>query len=717
MSSSWNWSTRQVGGSAYIRSGRRQLRRATCTCLLALFCLFSQQTSAGNIFSEVTASLGEVTKGLGNVLGQGISGLAAPTINDFTDAANGVVARTLQLGNDVLAQRITQLDEAAKARLSQVDVLANHLLDKLNSDLTSAIDQIDKILDDKIGSAQVAVQRATFSLQNSLLTVAFYFVAVVFIAALAFLMIRRSLNRGVSGSPSSKQVLTGLGFVAATSIVVVVALYILKIPLSGQLLQLEAEMQSNTLKSYRAASFNNAVTYAKQLAILEPNSTKFQALEKLAEIQRDVLYRPTVLKSPRGAVGFQPKIRELDELVSDKVISGSNDELSEFVKVETDASTAVILWQLGQGLQNGQIERGLCAAINSAARFWGKNRSIGDAEANKIFVETEATPFVWLASRYLKWGSFIYREKDPPLQCQRGLQSVSFQGELKKLDKMVAAFDVASKPSSIAHIVNFDDYALEYFEKASYLYSALIVADANFELTRGDKDPQKREWYFNARNRWADQLMDGWTQFMSKIGKDTSIAGNDIIVASIGIPAALAIRAQMIRNIPSATSRALSNSAGIERVEYSCSTVISDLQTDPANLRKQYEHYVPLPVPEAPAAKNAENINAVYSLAKAFPDPNVRLLICSQQISLDAKFYELEKKLIDVRKSGSLHDGGVAKLIHGLPGQLEVCIDGANGEPSGDLERLKCDVEQSGSFAQWIGPEKINAIQRYAMVR
>jgi hypothetical protein len=708
-------------------SGRRQQPRIR-TLLLALFLVLVQQTStsATDVVNGVGSYLADVTRGGGNVLGQGISGLAGPTINDFAEVADSVVSKILGLANNLLAERITQIDRVAQARIAQIDLAVNRALNQLNSQLNDAITQMDKILDEKIGTAQVVVQRAMLSFEDVLLAVIFYTVAIIFTATVGYIVARRTIEDLYSGSLKSKRASIAVAAAAAASVLVVLALYALKIPLTGQLLQLATDLQSNTLKSYRAASLNDAVRFAKQLSIVEPNNIKFQALEKLTEIQRDVLYRPTVMKSPLGAFAFQSRIGQLAELVTSDAIKNSKDEISEFIKIEADASTAVILWQLGQGLQNGQIEKALCAAASSGRRFWLKNKNSSNGDASRAFVEKEATPFIWLISRYLKWGSFIYGDSDPPLNCQSGLQSVSFQSEARNLKDMhmVSAFDAAEKPSSISHIIHFDDYALEYFEKASYLYTATIVADANFEATNGDTKSQ----YLLDRNKWADQLIDWWTKFTRKIASDTSISSNDISVASIGLPAALAIRAQMIRNIPSGgiRSRALTNFAGKDDVEYSCDRVISLITPDPSvtpdppspEVRKTYEHFKPLPIPGVPGGgAPTENVNAIYSLALIYKDPRIRFLICAQQIALDAKFADLERKLADDRRSRSLHDANTAKLVENLPGPLAVCINPANNEPSGDLEPFDCDPKTSGSFVRWIEPGRNTVAQRYAMVR
>jgi hypothetical protein len=109
------------------------------------------------------------------------------------------------------------------------------LLDKLNTDLDAAVERIDKILDEKIGAAQVAVQRATLSLQDVLLAALFYSVAIVSIAAVSFIVVSRIINDSYSGPFKSKPAFAAVDSAAAASVLVVLALYALKFPLTGQL--------------------------------------------------------------------------------------------------------------------------------------------------------------------------------------------------------------------------------------------------------------------------------------------------------------------------------------------------------------------------------------------------------------------------------------------------------------------------------------------------
>ena len=46
---------------------------------------------------------------------------------------------------------------------------------------------------------------------------------------------------------------------------------------------------------------NDATLFAKQLTVIDPTDLKYGALHKVAEIQRDIFYRPTLLRERRSS--------------------------------------------------------------------------------------------------------------------------------------------------------------------------------------------------------------------------------------------------------------------------------------------------------------------------------------------------------------------------------------------------------------------------------
>ncbi len=116
----------------------------------------------------------------------------------------------------------------------------------------------------------------------------------------------------------------------------------------------------------------------------------------------------------------------------------------------------------------------------------------------------------------------------------------------------------------------------------------------------------------------ANQLVANWIIFTKKMVDDGAVKSSDIIMAATGLPAALAIRAQRIRDINDVNARGLTQAG--------CADTINKMKT------------VPFDGKDALAA-----LGGLYS-------EKVRNLLCAEQVYFDAALTQAEN---DLRSSSS----------------------------------------------------------------
>jgi hypothetical protein len=664
-------------------------------CVVFLTAIPSNKSTAfhiGNPFKGVERALGSVARGVGNILGQGLDGLCAPTINTFADDVN-----------KVLAERIIQADAMIGARITQIDGLMTNKLNQFDHLLQGTIQQFDALLDQKIGAVDIVATKAVQNAEDSLIAVLRYGAALFLIFALIFVVTKLVITRSPKEALSEPFLTSGFAAIAIAAAVAVGGSYVISPPAGAQIAKLTTNFQNAATTAYRHGEMNDASIYAKQLTVIDPTSIHFAAFQKVAEIQRDILYRPTTLKSVPGANEILPQISRLQQYTNDPLIKSSNDEFSKFIVEQASATSAVVLWQLAQ---DKELENeALCSAADAISMFEGSLTSKDVAS-----VQTTATPFIWLSYSYLRWGAMVSRGSTSTASCE---DKVALAKITADLEPTLAIFDQAEPPDSIKHVVTFNRAAVTYFAQASPMYTAIVIHDTAMQVLPGAADiaAHKAE-----RDKLAERLMSLWSNFLSSTMSDPSISFSDIGIGAIGLPAALAYRAQLVRDVPGAGARHLTQPV--------CAAVINDVNTlTPDQLKAKYEAIHP---PGEPAA--AAQIDAIYHLALVYQSKQIRNLICSEQVAIDNSLSTTEASLTAAAKKPLAQELSDRQLIakDGVLTSLAAC-KAVGTEPSPWTGHPVCSDSDFGAatpiqtqpYTEWlasIGPLPTNNV-RYAMVR
>lgn len=630
---------------------RRGAKGGIILIVAAFLTLTPSPTFAWNPFKAAGDALGSVARGVGNIFGQGIAGLASPTINAFSDDMNKVLAERITQIDKVMEARLTQVDNILSTRINQVDTVIGKSLSEFDKTLTNNINLFDELMDQKIGAFDIVTTKAVQAAEDSMVSVV-RFTAIIFLIAGGIFVTGKFLisNYQKTGFRAgwSETLVAGIGTVAGSAVLVLVSSYLVSPPAGGRVNRMLVDFKEATLTAYNYGELNDAATYAKQLTVLDQSSVEFAAIQKVTELQRDILYRPTVLKSAEGANELLPRLRRLDMFVQDDKFKSSKDPFVEFVKRQISATSAVALWQLAQNRATENVA--LCNATDALMRL---NQEVtGKSERSiKENIMATATPFDWLAYSYVKWSSAVAQGSYSAIECT-GTDRGILQPQLASLKELIIGFDSADPPQQIAQIVQFNRAATRYFVEASPLYMAMIMQEAAASVpTQASFKLQ----HIQARNELADRLINLWTNFANQ-AIEQGWSKTDIGLAVVGMPAALAVRAQLTRYVADPAARTL---AGATCTDTSNSlgnaAKFNNLKPDPAGPLVQ--------------------VDTIYSLLRIYGSSTLRPAICNDQLAFDGALKAFEMKIYQaVRGDGVEEEAGrIAAMNSDIIAGLTVC--------------------------------------------
>jgi hypothetical protein len=299
-------------------SDKKLLRVLAATCLTISLLLITppaQAFSIGNPFKAIGNALGGVARGVGNIFGQGLAGLAGPTISTFSDEANKLSAEIIAKVDTMADKRINQVDSILSNRINQMDSVMAKNIDEVDGRIGNRIKDFDKLLDEKIGAVDIVATKAIQNAEDSFIRVIRYAAILLLIAALVGILAYMVITRSRSLPPDRIQI--GVATTVIAALVVFGASFFLTPPAGEKIQMLAEDFTKAARNSYRSGELNDAVTYAKQLTVIFPTESTYQVFHKLTEVQRDLFYRPTMIKSVQGSNALLPRVRRIGELVDD----------------------------------------------------------------------------------------------------------------------------------------------------------------------------------------------------------------------------------------------------------------------------------------------------------------------------------------------------------------------------------------------------------------
>lgn len=626
-------------------------------------------TPHAGLFDSIGKTVGGFFRSVGNVFGQGLAGLAQPTIDDTANQMQRVGMSLVEQADRVAGKRIEQISE----KISQA-------IEKTDEILQRQLAALDELLSKKLGAVDIIGAKQIFNFEQSAISVVRYASLMAVVAAL-FIIVGVYLFKRLSADNYEKMgvrpwavaativfVLSGMSFVTTT---------IIRPPSQGRL----NVLRSDLLKSYRYASqlgdLSGATYYASQLNVLDSSQLGTRLLVELTDLQRDLLSRPALLKTVRGSLELNSRAARLDrtwDLISEQKL-GFND--LEFLPNELSATAAMIVWQ------TARVERDeLAAACAAATALRDFNAASGSSAAEN------GSPFVWLAYSYARWAAV--RTAGSSYECD---DKQKLSAKLQLIQPALANFDKSRPNPVVEQAVLYNRLAIRYYAAVSRSYSRMIVADTQYRW-KANKAPYQIE-----RDLAADEISAAWAEFLTAVQQIPGAKGSNMVLAINGLPLGLAQRAASLKGSDPAARPAFDAGA--------CSATIGQM----AN-----------PDPAARLAAEKTRFGQFLALF----DPGIQQFVCNEQAATDARIVLFENTIVSsVTKAGVDPILERGKMLENpefasFARSLMACTIFAP-DISGDRGCKPGEVGTEGTLAEWLDPKapKIadDKVQRVAFVR
>ena len=611
----------------------------------------------GNPLKAVGNAVGGVLRGIGGVFGQGLAGFAGPTIDEAGNKFQSVANDAIGAADAAAGRRIEQFADRLTTLINQQDEI-----------LTKHIAEIDDILTRKLGAADIIGTKQINNFEQSIIEVVKY-TSVLFLVSACLFTLFSILIRLRAADRYEKlaipQLLGACSLLATVSLISLGASVLLNPPSAGRMVALSKNLYQSYQYSMQLGDLSGARFYASQLNALDLSNFATRLLVDVADLQRDLLLRPALFKTPKGALELSTRLGRIDRTWDLAQESKVDTTPVDFLEYELPAVTSLVIWQTAAS--EGDEITAACSALAAMDAF-SKHRT---AKGTAGLLPESASPYVWMAYAYSKW------EQVRLPAGGRCPNSVPLSELVAQVSPVIKAFDGARPNPIVEHVMKYDQAAIEYYYSASRAYSTMLVNDAqfHFKTTPGDKGPFKAE-----RDRAADVILNAWKAFTGTAKGDLALHGNNIVLAATGMPAALALRAAALKGQDGRPGFDVNN----------CNNVVSQLSAPDPNVRT--------------AAANT----AIGSLLVIL-DQGVRYAACADQSAWDLKLVQFESALSDTYGLGKTTPIEKKKMLDSkqefksIATSLLACIVVDDASMGGDRE-CRADEQSTNleTLADWM---------------
>ncbi|KSV76038.1 hypothetical protein N185_16450 [Sinorhizobium sp. GW3] len=659
----------------------------------------------------ISGALGEVAGGIGGILGQGLNGLASPTIHTATEDMRKLLDEAAQKADQAGTKLIDKAQQAALISIGKAgeeyrrsfNETVVPLLASADQLVQTKIEDVDRRLDQKVGALEIVAVKSIQTAEDSFVKIVRYFAILVCIAALIFVVSYMIVTRSPRQILSSRFAVLSIATCCGTAIVLILVSSWLSPPAGDLVRKMTVDFEKSAARAIAAGQLDQAVALSKQLTVLSPTDVRYQALHDISSIGRDILSRPASYRTAQGANDLLVEVERLKEYMTTPEV-GADDSISTLVRQEYNATVSVLMWQLAN--DSSSRDAALCAAIeafDAAAKTVSSNSLTKEATSGN---GAPGTPFLWLAGNYLRWQTKLYN--DFSVLCE-GRSGKANEYDRKRVVELIDGVLPASSapPSIVAHVVRYNDYATEYYATASEAYTRMVIFDLDARkrfslkptLSPDITDRVKR------RDEAADSINAAWTKFLAAVAQDTRLKASDITLASSGFPVAFTLRANAYKGAQPVVDAAGTPSFTVVAPYNGTCAGYAKGRLDPAVDLNQF------PPDQA------------ISLVQEFR-PNVGVFVCAEAMAAEAALQKLEGLL-----TATLHQdtGTTAKNIKsnkdefgGIMTSLTVCMNLVR-DPNISFEACS-DPEKRTDLVTWLlkeGSEDAGDKPwlQYAMVR
>lgn len=498
-------------------------RFAFLSVLWATICWSAPLDAGFNPIKIIGDAAGGVFRGVGSILGQGIAGLAGPTIDDAANQMQRVAGGAIDAADRAAGRRIDQLNDKIVKAIEETDAI-----------VTKHLAELDEILTKKLGAIDIIGTKQINNFEQSISEIVRYASLLFLITAGIFVVFTIIVKRYSTGSLSKfgfDQIAAVCCLLFVCSLLAFGASFIITPPSQAKLVALKNDLLKSYKYAMRLGDLNGATFYASQLNSLDSANFASRLLVETADIQRDLLMRPALIKTPKGALELNSRISRLErtwDLVQETKADSSS---VAFLEYELNATAAMILWQSARTEQDEVVAA--CAA-HRALLLYSQRREIEKSPDLE-----DASPYIWLAYAYANWASV--RDLQGNWKCNDGSTLSSSRETLKPL---LTKFDTSTRPNPLVdQVIRYDRAATNYYVKASRLYSTILVTDTQFRY----KAPPEKPPHRLERDAAAADLLAAWDEFVKVIKTIPGLQGSNLVLATNGLPFAIMQRALLLK--------------------------------------------------------------------------------------------------------------------------------------------------------------------------
>lgn len=534
-------------------------------CIIVVLVPSPQPVQAWNPFKSAVKLVKKAGSVVGGVVGAPFGGFldsaTSPTIRNAEASAHRIVAdfdersreRIKQMDsvlktnikdlNASLEQRIAQADKAVKENIEKFDKVMKENVDRVSEVLAGSvadvdqmlsqrIDDLDRVTETRIGNLDVVATKATLTLEASLMRVVGIACVVVFAAFAAWRIYQEIVAAGGRSAGFRAIVMHSWKPLAVQLPVAIVALFVLyavTMWFPGNAAQRSREF----LATYRVALDNHIKVFdltrarymAAQLQAIDPTDPDTRALAIKVDLMRDVLTRPTLLKSVGG----------LNDVIQRLQLA------SHYKADDPDVLTlqGYVSWQVGAERQDEYDAACLCA------------RALEVASAQGAFALQP------LARNYLE--AFLQDPKSPAGTTTPGIPvyTIAQLQALRNASPANAGREDSFGP--LAHIIVYNELVRRLDKTVSAAYITMIEEHAKFKLINDPFAKLKKEEQDSAamkttkdaiaaaraaRARAAKEVVVAWDNFKEKLQADAWLIGTSAPLASFMLNDAVYSRAK-----------------------------------------------------------------------------------------------------------------------------------------------------------------------------
>ncbi|MDO6963028.1 hypothetical protein [Rhizobium alvei] len=498
-----------------------------------------------NPLKDIKRAASSVFRGVGSVLGEGLSAFAGPTINDTANAFQRVADATIKNAEIAGNNLLTRADMLAQERIKQVSAELSVKVAEVDKVVQERIAQIDEVLSTKLGSADIIATRQINNAEVALKSVIQYASIVILLTAalvIVFFFVMKTWRPETPWARVGPNLIAGVSLATVFSTIVFAGSTFLAPPSEDKIEQIRTQLVKSYSDSIQSGDLDSAVFFASQYSSLDATNLAPRFLVQFADLQRDLLKRNALFVADDAGRELFARVSQLAR-TWDSVSDESLPERLSFLRYEVPATAAMIAWQNARTVNEQQAAA--CMASAALYEMTSQHKDIGSAV-------TLASSFVWLSANYVDWMSKsdpTWSGEAPAAACANFQTQAEYANDWLSVSLKSASIfmsKIEDAPPAIYQVVRYNSASTEFYASVSASYSLAAVADAQY---RAYADVAQRDAALLVRNEAISKIKEAWGAYTEALQRIPDLSQRDILMSTTGLPLGMVIRAKNMEGV------------------------------------------------------------------------------------------------------------------------------------------------------------------------